>query len=107
VDAGVSAYIVAGLSAQRIQPILQVAMARFEREQALLQALTSTQNERDALSIELKERKLIDRAKGLLMQRQGLTEDEAFKKMRKTAMDKGLKVAEVAQRMLDVADLLG
>jgi response regulator NasT len=103
----VSAYIVAGLSAQRIQPILQVAMARFEREQALLQALTSTQNERDALSTELKERKLIDRAKGLLMQRQGLTEDEAFKKMRKTAMDKGLKVAEVAQRMLDVADLLG
>jgi response regulator NasT len=107
VAAGVSAYIVAGLSAQRIQPILQVAMARFEREQALLQALTSTQNERDALSTELKERKLIDRAKGLLMQRQGLTEDEAFKKMRKTAMDKGLKVAEVAQRMLDVADLLG
>jgi response regulator NasT len=107
VAAGVSAYIVAGLSAQRIQPILQVAMARFEREQALLQALTSTQNERDALSTELKERKLIDRAKGLLMQRQGLTEDEAFKKMRKTAMDRGLKVAEVAQRMLDVADLLG
>jgi response regulator NasT len=107
VAAGVSAYIVAGLSAQRIQPILQVAMARFEREQALLQALESTQNERDALSTELKERKLIDRAKGLLMQRQGLTEDEAFKKMRKTAMDKGLKVAEVAQRMLDVVDLLG
>jgi response regulator NasT len=107
VAAGVSAYIVAGLSAQRIQPILQVAMARFEREQALLQALTSTQNERDALSTELRERKLIDRAKGLLMQRQGLTEDEAFRKMRKTAMDKGLKVAEVAQRMLDVADLLG
>jgi response regulator NasT len=107
VAAGVSAYIVAGLSAQRIQPILQVAMARFEREQALLQALASTQSERDALSTELKERKLIDRAKGLLMQRQGLTEDEAFKKMRKTAMDKGLKVAEVAQRMLDVADLLG
>lgn len=107
VAAGVSAYIVAGLSAQRIQPILQVALARFEREQALLQALESTQNERDALSTELKERKLIDRAKGLLMQRQGLSEDEAFKKMRKTAMDKGLKVAEVAQRMLDVADLLG
>jgi response regulator NasT len=107
VAAGVSAYIVAGLSAQRIQPILQVALARFEREQALLQALTTTQNERDALSTELKERKLIDRAKGLLMQRQGLAEEEAFKRMRKTAMDKGLKLAEVAQRMLDVADLLG
>ncbi len=107
VAAGVSAYIVAGLATQRIQPILQVALARFEREQALLQALESTQSERDALSTELKERKVIDRAKGLLMQRQHLTEDDAFKKMRKTAMDKGLKVAEVAQRMLDVADLLG
>ncbi len=107
VAAGVSAYIVAGLATQRIQPILQVALARFEREQALLQALESTQSERDALSTELKERKVIDRAKGLLMQRQHLTEDDAFKKMRKTAMDKGLRVAEVAQRMLDVADLLG
>ena len=107
VAAGVSAYIVAGLASHRIQPILQVALARFEREQALLQTLASTQNERDALSTELKERKLIDRAKGLLMQRQNLSEDEAFTKMRKTAMDKGLKVAEVAQRLLDVADLLG
>jgi response regulator NasT len=82
-------------------------MARFEREQALLQTLASTQSERDALSTELTERKLIDRAKGLLMQRHGLTEDDAFKRMRKTAMDKGLKLAEVAQRMLDVVDLLG
>jgi len=107
VAAGVSAYIVAGLSAERIRPILDVALARFEHEQALLQTLASTQSERDELSAELKDRKLIDRAKGLLMQRQNLTEDEAFKKMRKTAMDKGLKLADVAQRMLDVADLLG
>jgi response regulator NasT len=107
VDAGVSAYIVAGLSPERIQPILQVALARFEREQGLLQALENTQNERDALSAELKDRKVIDRAKGLLMQRQGLSEDAAFKKMRKTAMDKGLKLVDVAQRMLDVLDLLG
>ena len=107
VAAGVSAYIVAGLSADRIRPILDVALARFEHEQALLQTLASTQSERDELSAELKDRKLIDRAKGLLMQRQNLSEDEAFKKMRKTAMDKGLKLADVAQRMLDVADLLG
>ncbi|MDI1244321.1 MAG: ANTAR domain-containing protein [Rhodoferax sp.] len=107
VAAGVSAYIVAGLSAERIRPILDVALARFEHEQALLQTLASTQSERDELSAELKDRKLIDRAKGLLMQRQNLSEDEAFKKMRKTAMDKGLKLADVAQRMLDVADLLG
>lgn len=107
VAAGVSAYIVAGLSPTRIRPILDVALARFEHEQALLKTLASTQSERDQLSAELKDRKLIDRAKGLLMQRQGLSEDDAFKKMRKTAMDKGLKLADVAQRMLDVADLLG
>jgi response regulator NasT len=107
VAAGVSAYIVAGLSPERIRPILDVALARFEHEQALLQTLASTQNERDELSAELKDRKLIDRAKGLLMQRQKLSEDEAFRKMRKTAMDKGLKLSDVAQRMLDVADLLG
>ena len=106
VAAGVSAYIVAGLSAERIRPILDVALARFAHEQALLQTLASTQSERDELSAELKDRKLIERAKGLLMQRQGLSEDDAFKKMRKTAMDKGLKLADVAQRMLDVADLL-
>lgn len=98
--AGVSAYIVAGLSAQRIRPILDVALARFEHEQALRQELADTKSE-------LKDRKLIDRAKGLLMQRQGLSEQAAFQKMRKTAMDKGLKLAEVAQRMLDMVDLLG
>ncbi|MDD5479311.1 ANTAR domain-containing protein [Rhodoferax sp.] len=107
VAAGVSAYVVAGLSHERIRPILDVAMARFEHQQALLQTLASTQTERDELSAELRDRKLIDRAKGLLMQRQDLSEEEAFKKMRKTAMDKGLKLAEVAQRMLDVADLMG
>lgn len=106
VAAGVSAYVVAGLSPERIRPILDVALARFEHEQSLLQTLANTQSERDELSTELRERKLIDRAKGLLMQRQGLSEDEAFKKMRKAAMDKGLKLADVAQRMLDVADLM-
>ena len=99
VAAGVSAYVVAGLSAERIRPILEVAMARFEHEQALRRALADSQNE-------LQGRKVIERAKGLLMQRQGLTEQAAFQKLRKSAMDKGLKLADVAQRMLDVADLL-
>lgn len=100
VAAGVSAYIVAGLSAERIRPILDVAMARFQHEQALRQELAATKSE-------LQDRKVIDRAKGMLMQRQGLTEQAAFEKMRKTAMDKGLKLGDVAQRMLDVMDLLG
>jgi len=106
VAAGVTAYVVAGLSAERIRPILDVALVRFQHEQALHQALADTRSELDELSTELKERKLIDRAKGLLMQRQGLDEQAAYAKLRKTAMDKGLKLAEVAQRMLDVADLL-
>jgi response regulator NasT len=100
VAAGVSAYIVAGLSSERIRPILDVAMARFQHEQALRQELAATKTE-------LNDRKVIDRAKGLLMQRQGLSEQAAFEKMRKTAMDKSLKLADVAQRMLDVMDLLG
>lgn len=100
VAAGVSAYIVAGLAPERIRPILDVAMARFEHEQALRRELASAKTE-------LHERKLIDRAKGLLMQRQNLTEQQAYEKLRKTAMDRGLKLADVAQRILDVADLLG
>ena len=99
VAAGVSAYIVAGLSPERIRPILEVAMARFEHEQGLRTALADAKSE-------LKDRKVIDRAKGLLMQRQLLTEQAAFEKLRKAAMDKGLRIGEVAQRMLDAADLL-
>jgi two-component system, response regulator / RNA-binding antiterminator len=100
VAAGVSAYIVAGLAPERIRPILDVAMARFQHEQALRRELADARSE-------LQSRKTIDRAKGLLMQRQGLSEQEAYEKLRKTAMDKGLKLADVAQRILDVADLLG
>ena len=107
VAAGVSAYIVAGLSSERIRPILDVAMARFQHEQSLRQQLAETRSELDLRTTELLERKVIDRAKGLLMQRQSLTEQQAYDKLRKTAMDKGLRLADVAQRMLDVADLLG
>ena len=107
VAAGVSAYIVAGLSSERIRPILDVAMARFQHEQALRQELNATKTELGELSAELKDRKVIDRAKGLLMQRQGLSEQAAFEKMRKSAMNNNLKLAEVAQRMLDMMDLLG
>ena len=100
VAAGVSAYIVAGLSPERIRPILDVAMARFEHEQGLRSELASAKTE-------LHDRKVIERAKGLLMQRQNLDEPAAYAKRRKAAMDKGLRLGEVAQRMLDAADLLG
>ena len=107
VAAGVSAYIVAGLSSERIRPILDVALARFEHEQALRQELADTRSELHELNSAVQDRKTIDRAKALLMQRQQLTEDAAYARLRKTAMDKNLKIVEVAQRMLDVADLLG
>ncbi|SHN25269.1 response regulator receiver and ANTAR domain protein [Duganella sacchari] len=100
VAAGVSAYIVAGLQSERIKPVLQVALARFKREQKLLDELSDTRSK-------LAERKVIEKAKGLLMQRQGFTEDQAYQKLRTMAMSKNLKLSEVAQRILDVEDLLG
>jgi len=98
--AGVTAYIVAGLSPERIHPILTVALARFKHEQALLAEL-------DSARLELSDRKLIDRAKGLLMQRQGLNEQAAYARMRKAAMNKGVKLAEIAQQIIEMAELLG
>lgn len=100
VAAGVCAYVVAGLAPERIRPILDVALARFQHEQRLREELDQARNE-------LAGRKLVDRAKALLMQRQGLTEAQAYERMRRAAMDKGLKITEVAQRLLDMADLLG
>ena len=99
IAAGVTAYVVAGLAPERVRPVLDVALARFQHEEGMRRELADARNQ-------LTERKAIDRAKGLLMQRQGLSEDEAYARLRKTAMDKGLKLAEVAQRILDVADLL-
>lgn len=98
--AGVSAYVVSGLQPQRLASVLRVAIARFEQDRALRTELAEARQQ-------LTQRKVIDRAKGLLMKRQGLAEDEAYALLRKTAMDKGLKLAELAQRLVDAADLLG
>ena len=99
IAAGVTAYVVAGLAPDRVRPVLDVALARFQHEEGMRRELADARSQRS-------DRKAIDRAKGLLMQRQGLTEEEAYARLRKAAMDKGLKIAEVAQRILDVADLL-
>jgi len=107
VAAGVTAYIVAGLQPERIRPILDVAMARFQHEQALRKELADARSELNELSASLQERKVIDRAKAMLMERQKLSENDAYAKLRKAAMDKNMKIVEVAQRMLDVADLMG
>lgn len=100
VAAGVCAYIVEGLAPQRIHPILQVAMARFKHEESLRAELQDARTE-------LQDRKTIDRAKGILMQRQALSEKQAYDKLRKLAMDKGLKMVQIAQRMIDASELLG
>jgi len=98
IDAGVSAYIVAGLQAERVKPVLDVALARFRRERRLLDELSDTRRQ-------LADRKLVERAKGLLMAKNGLSEDQAYQKLRSMAMNRKLKLAELAQRVLDVEDL--
>lgn len=98
--AGVSAYIVAGLQPARIKPVLDVALARFKREQVLLDELSETRQK-------LLERKVIERAKGLLMRRGDLSEEQAYARLRAMAMNKNLKLADLAQRIVDVEDLLG
>ena len=99
IAAGVTAYIVDGLKPSRVKPVIEVALARFEREQGLRAELSEARTQ-------LSERKLIERAKGIVMQRQGCSEDDAFSRMRRLAMEKGLKLSEVAQRILDTAGLI-
>lgn len=99
IAAGVTAYVVAGLAPDRVRPVLEVAMARFRHEEGLRQELADARSQ-------LSDRKVIDRAKGILMKRHGMDEPAAFARLRKTAMDRGMKLADVAQRIVDVADLL-
>ena len=99
VKAGVSAYVVDGLAGNRVKPLMEVAIARFREYQALREELAEAKST-------LAERKLVDKAKGLLMQRRGMSEDEAYKALRKMAMDSNKRIAEVAENILAVADLL-
>lgn len=98
VKAGVSAYVVDGLNAKRIQPIMEVAIARFREFQALKDELAKTKTD-------LADRKLIDRAKGIIMMQRKCTEDDAYKALRKLAMDRNDKLANVAKSVIEVAKL--
>ena len=97
--AGVSAYVIAGLQPQRLLPVLQVAMARFEQDRALRDQLGDAQSQ-------LTERKLVERAKGILMDDVGLSEDQAYRHLRKLAMDRGQRLGQVAERIVEARDLL-
>lgn len=97
--AGASALQLAGLPPQRLGALLQLALARFEHDQALQRDLRHTQTQ-------LAERKLVERARGILMREQGLDEDAAFQRLRQLAMDGGQTMAAVALRLIDADQLL-
>jgi two-component system, response regulator / RNA-binding antiterminator len=99
VDAGVSAYIVDGLKKERIKPILDLCVSRFN-------AFARLQDELDRAKSALEERKVIDRAKGILMKLKGLTEEEAYVLLRSTAMREKKKIGEIAQSILTATELL-
>jgi response regulator NasT len=100
VHAGVSAYVVDGLAAERVKPIIDVAVARFEQFQALRRELEETEGK-------LADRKLVERAKGILMKGAKLGEEEAYRALRKQAMDRNLQLVEVARQVIAVSELLG
>jgi response regulator NasT len=99
IEAGVSAYIVDGIERRRVRPIVEAAMARFSQFQALEKELLETRGK-------LAERKLIERAKGIIMKQQGLSEDAAFQAMRRLAMRKNKRLAEIAESVISASELL-
>ena len=92
-QAGVTSYVVDGLDPARIRAILDVAVSRFEAFQALHDQLAQTR-------LELAERKLIDQAKALLIKHTGASEPEVYREMRRAAMNRGLKLADIARQVL-------
>jgi response regulator NasT len=98
-QAGVSAYVVDGLAPERLRPILEVAVARFEQHHALRQELSEAR-------ASLAERKTIDRAKGIIMKQRACSEDEAYRLLRKAAMDGNKRLVEVAEQLVAMSKLL-
>lgn len=99
IDAGVSAYIVDGLKKERVRPILDMAISRFNAFSRMERELEEARNE-------LQARKVIDRAKAILMKSRGLSEDAAYQLLRKTAMNQNRKISEIAQSLVTASQLL-
>ncbi|GLT11490.1 ANTAR domain-containing protein [Sulfitobacter sp. PR48] len=99
IEAGVSAYVVDGLRADRLKPIIDAAVARFTMFRQMRNELATTKRA-------LEERKVIDRAKGLLMKARGIDEQAAYDLLRRAAMDQGRKVYDVAEALVTTAGLL-
>lgn len=100
VDAGVSAYIVDGLKKERVKAIVDMAISRFE-------AFDRLQRELHEAKSELADRKVIDRAKGILMRSRNLSEEEAYALLRQAAMNEKRRIADIAQSLVTAAGLLG
>jgi two-component system, response regulator / RNA-binding antiterminator len=100
VEAGVSAYVIDGLRKERVRPILEMAISRFNAFSRMARELEEARGE-------LEDRKIIDRAKGILMKSRRLSEEDAYKLLRQTAMNQNRKIVDVAQSLLTAADLLG
>ena len=100
VDAGISAYVVDGLRPERVKAVIDVAILRFNAYARLQRELTEARSE-------LADRKVIERAKGILMRAKGLTEDEAYRLLRRKAMNEGRKIADIAGSIVTAAELLG
>jgi len=98
VDAGVSAYVVDGLKQERVKPILDMAISRFN-------AFSRMTRELEDVRGELESRKIVDRAKGILMATRGLSEADAYALLRKTAMNQNRKISEIAQSLITAAEL--
>ncbi|HEY8160241.1 MAG TPA: ANTAR domain-containing protein [Methylobacter sp.] len=99
VKAGVSAYVVNGLEIHRLNSIINIAVARFKEQQRLTNELEKTKSR-------LEDRKLIDRAKGILIKTRGFTEDDAYHTLRKLAMDRNITIGEMAKNIIAMAELL-
>ena len=99
VASGVSAYVVDNLSTRRVRPVIDAAIARFEQFQSL-------RTELDAARTSLEERKIIEKAKGVLMQRKNLDEPAAYRAMQKMAMDRNCKLVDLAKSLIAAAELL-
>ncbi len=97
--AGVSAYVVDGMSGERMRPIIDAAVARFEQFQALKREL-------DNMEVKLADRKVIERAKGVLMKSRNLSEDDAYRALRKQAMQSNARLAAVAAQVVALAGLI-
>ncbi|MDR4305439.1 ANTAR domain-containing protein [Chelatococcus sambhunathii] len=99
IDAGVSAYVVDGLKKERVKPILDTMVSRFN-------AFSRLKAELDQAKSQLEERKVVDRAKGILMRQKGIGEEQAYALLRTVAMNEKKKISEIAQAVVTAAELL-